>query len=210
MTDSATLHGHKAFLLPLLPSLASISSCLSCHPHQPLVLLLPGADARLLQAALERAYRQNQVGNLESIIGLVLDLPCNHCDQHFDSNSEVEAHICEKRPNFTCNLCGKLIQSSNGLSGHLCNKYGSGDSSKRQREELTNSFESQSLETEEASELTAKQDTKELKRAKRGEANTNEHMTEGKSDQNHFDEESGQSLDFKQAIKKRLVDIFLE
>ena len=35
-------------------------------------------------------------------------------------------------------------------------------------------------------------------------------MTEGKSDENHFDEEIGQSFDFKQAIKKRLVDIFLD
>ena len=137
-----------------------------------------------------------------------MDLPCNHCDQHFESNSEMEAHICEKRPDFTCNLCGTLIISSNGLGGHLCNKFRNEDTSKGHFEEPTIPFESQSLETEESSESTAKQDTSEPKRAKRGAAKTNKHTTEDKSDENHFDEESGQSLDFKQAIKKRLVDIF--
>ena len=209
VTDSATLHAHKAILLPLLPSLASLS-CPSCHDHQPLVLLLPGVNAHLLQSALELAYRQNQVGNLESIIGLVMDLPCNHCDHHFESNSEMETHICEKRPDFTCNLCGTLIISSNGLSGHVCNEFRNEDISKGHREEPTFPIESRSLQTEEASESNAKQETSELKRGKRGEANINKHKAEEKTDENHFDEENGQSLDFKQAMKKRLVNIFLD
>ena len=148
------------------------------------------------------------MGNLESIIGLVLDLPCNHCDQHFESNSEMDAHICEKKPDFTCNQCGTLSISSSELSGHHCNKFRNGDSSKGHREEPTIQFEL--LETEEARESTAKQDTSEPKRAKRGEIKPNKHTTEDKSDEIHFDEESGQSLDFKQAIKNRLVDIFLD
>ena len=202
VTDSATLHAHKAFLLHLLPSLASIS-CLSCHPHEPLVLLLPGVNAQLLQSTLEQAYRQNQVGNLENILGLVMDLPCNHCDQHFESDSEMEEHICEKRPNFTCNLCGTIIQSSNRLSGHLCDNR-----SKLDSEELKIQLESQELETEEAIVIPTKQEPSELKRAQHWQARRKENRDERKSDESHLGEAAGQSLELEQAIITRLVDIF--
>ena len=195
MTASVTLHAHKAFLLPLLPSLASIS-CISCPAHQPLVLLLPGADAQLLQVALDRAYRQNQVGNLANILGLVLDLPCNNCDQHFESKSEMKAHICEKRPNFTCNLCGTIFQPNNGLNGHYCESVDvDGDSSKVHTEE------SQALDSEEPIALSTKQESTELKRAKRWQSRTKQNSTERKSDENQVDEETGQSL----KLQNRLV-----
>ena len=193
VTASVTLHAHKAFLLPLLPSLASIS-CISCPAHQPLVLLLPGADAQLLQVALDRAYRQNQVGNLANILGLVLDLPCNNCDQQFESKSEMKAHICEKKPNFTCNLCGTMIQPNNGLNGHYCESVDvDGDSSKVHTEE------SQALDK--AEEPIAKQESSELKRANRWQSRTKKNSTERKSDENQVDEETGQSL----KLQHRLV-----
>ena len=88
--------------------------------HEPLVLLVPGANPDLLQQALERAYTQNSAGNLETLLGLVLDLPCNHCDQRFQSYNDIEAHNCKKRPNFSCNICGKLINSSSQLESHIC------------------------------------------------------------------------------------------
>ena len=88
--------------------------------HEPLLLLVPGADPDRLQKALERSYTQNSAGNLETLLGLVLDLPCNHCDQRFQSYGDLEAHNCTKRPNFSCNLCGKLIHSSSELESHIC------------------------------------------------------------------------------------------
>ena len=119
VTDSMTLRAHKAILFPLLPTLSSFS-CSSCQAHDPLVLLLPGADPRLLQVALEHAYTRNSAGNLEVQLGLVFNVTCHLCRQRFPSEGDLEAHHCMMKPNFTCNLCGKLIYSSTELDSHIC------------------------------------------------------------------------------------------
>ena len=114
-----TLRAHKAILFPLLPTLSSFS-CSSCQAHDPLVLLLPGADPRLLQVALEHAYTHNSAGNLEVQLGLVFNVTCHLCRHNFPSESDLETHHCMMKPNFTCNLCGKLIHSSSELDSHIC------------------------------------------------------------------------------------------
>ena len=87
-----TLRAHKAILFPLLPILSSFS-CSSCQAHDPLVLLLPGADPRLLQVALEHAYTHNSAGNLEVQLGLVFNVTCHLCGQKFPSESDLVIEV---------------------------------------------------------------------------------------------------------------------
>ena len=86
-----------------------------------------------------------------------------------------------------------MIQPNNGLNGHYCESVDvDGDSSKVHTEE------SQALDAEDP---IAKQESSELKSAKRWQARTKKNSTERKSDENQVDEETGQSL----KLQHRLV-----
>ena len=69
VTNTDTLHGHSALILPHLPALASLVNT-TCTGHTRLCIILPMIRTEILQAALLHFYMRGDVSRLENVLGV--------------------------------------------------------------------------------------------------------------------------------------------